>query len=61
MEYDGLGLHLAILDVHFVAAQHYGDILADSDKISVPVGDILVGDSRSDIKHDDGALPLNAA
>lgn len=28
VEGDGLGLHLALLDVHFVAAQHDGHVLA---------------------------------
>eukprot|EP00965_Chrysotila_dentata_P239979 6203417-Pleurochrysis_carterae.AAC.1 len=30
-------------------------------QIAVPVGHILVGDTRCDVEHDDGALALDAA
>lgn len=61
MESDHLGLDLAILDIHFVSAKHNGDRgSADTDDISVPVGDILVGHTGSNIKHDDSALTLDA-
>ena len=32
MEDDGLGLDLAVLDVHLVAGQHNGNVLAHSAK-----------------------------
>lgn len=47
------------LDVDLVAAQNHGDVLANAFQVSVPVGDILVCDSRSDIEHDDTALALD--
>lgn len=47
------------LDVDLVTAENDGDVLADTLEVSVPVGDVLVGDSRGDIKHDDTALSLD--
>lgn len=58
VEYDGLGFHFTILDVYFVATEDDRDVFTDSDQISVPVGYILVRDSGSYIKHDDGTLTL---
>ena len=34
MKGDGLGLHLSLLDIDFVAAEDNGDALADTDKIT---------------------------
>lgn len=34
VEGDGLGFHLTLLDINLVAAQHDGDILADTDEIT---------------------------
>lgn len=34
MESDGLGLHLALLDIDLVAAENDGDVLADTGKIT---------------------------
>lgn len=59
VEGDGLGLDLALLDIDLVAAQNDRDVLADAHKISVPVGHVLVGDTRGDIEHDDAALAVN--
>lgn len=59
MEGDGLGLDLALLDVDLVTAEDDGDVLADTDEIAVPVGDVLVGDAGSDIEHDDTALAVD--
>ena len=55
----GLGLDFSVLDVDLVAAQDDGDVLADADQISVPVGHVLVGHSGSDVEHDDSALALD--
>lgn len=33
--------------------------MQDVFKLTVPVGYVLVGDTRSDIKHDNGALAAN--
>jgi hypothetical protein len=46
-------------DVDFVTTQHDGDVLADSLKITMPVWNVFVCDSRSNVKHDDPALALN--
>ena len=56
MKDDGFGLDLPVLDVHLVAAQNYGNVLTHTHQVSVPVGNILVGDTRCDVKHDDGAV-----
>ena len=47
------------LDVDLVSAENNGDILTDTLQITVPVGDVLVGDTGSDIEHDDTALALD--
>eukprot|EP00601_Ochromonadales_sp_CCMP2298_P005981 CAMPEP_0173204548 /NCGR_PEP_ID=MMETSP1141-20130122/20183_1 /TAXON_ID=483371 /ORGANISM="non described non described, Strain CCMP2298" /LENGTH=132 /DNA_ID=CAMNT_0014130223 /DNA_START=300 /DNA_END=697 /DNA_ORIENTATION=+ len=61
VEGDLLGLHLAVLDLNLVAAQHDGDVLAHPRQVPVPVGHALVGDSRRHVEHNDGALALNTA
>jgi hypothetical protein len=59
MEHDALGLHLAVFDVDFVAAQHDGDVFAHADQIAMPVWNVFVGDTGGDVEHDDGALALD--
>lgn len=59
VEGDGLGLDLALLDVDLVAGQDDRDVLADTDEVTVPVGDVLVGDAGSDVEHDDTALAVD--
>ena len=59
MEGDLLRLHLAVLDLHLVPAQHDRDVLADPRQVPVPVRYILVGDARRHVEHDDRALALN--
>lgn len=59
MEGDLLGLHLSVLHLDLVAAKNDGDVLAHAGQISVPVGHTLVGDSGSDVEHDNSALSLN--
>lgn len=49
------------LDVDFVSAENDGDVLADPGQVLVPGGDVLVCDTRGNVKHDDGTLSLNAA
>jgi len=56
VEYDCLGFDFSVFDVDLVSAEHNWDILADSDEITMPVGHVLVGDSRRDVEHDDCAL-----
>lgn len=59
VEGDGLGLHLALLNVDLVSAEDDRDVLADTDEITVPVGDVLVGDAGGDIEHDDTTLAVD--
>ena len=59
MESDCLCLDLAILDVHFVATQHDGDVLAYPHQIPVPIGHVLVRDSGRNVEHYDRTLSLN--
>ena len=49
------------LDIDLVTAENDGDRLADSLEVSVPVGNVLVGDFGSDIEHDDTTLSLHAS
>lgn len=44
------------LDVDLVTTQHDRNVLADSLQVSVPVGNVLVGDSGSDVEHDNTTL-----
>jgi len=59
MEGNGLGLNLALLNVDLVSSKNDRDILANADEITMPVGNVLVGNSRSDVEHDDTALTVN--
>ena len=56
MEHDGLGLDLSVLDVDLVPGQDDRDVGADANEISVPFRNVLVGDERRHVKHDDGTL-----
>ena len=59
VEDNGLGLDLPVLDVDLVAGEDDGNVLTDADEVTVPIRNVLVGDTRSDIKHNDGALALD--
>jgi len=59
VEGDLLGLDLSILDIDFVTAENDWDVFTHSDDISVPVGNVLVGHTRSNIEHDDCRISLN--
>lgn len=59
VEGDGLGLDLALLNIDLVAAEDDWDVLADTDEVTVPVGDVLVGDTGGNIEHDDTALAVD--
>ena len=56
---DLLGLHLAVLDIDFVATEDDGDVLAHSGEVSMPSGHVLVGQAGGDVKHDDSTLPVD--
>ena len=59
MKNNGFGFDFPVLDVHLVAGQDDWDVFAYTYQISVPIGDIFVGDTRGDVKHNDRALALN--
>lgn len=59
MESDALGLDLALLHINLVTAKDNRDVLANADKVTVPVGDVLVGDTRSNVEHNDTALAVD--
>ena len=50
MESDLLCLHLPLLDVNLITHQHNGDVLTYAHHVSVPVGDVFVGDARGDVE-----------
>ena len=50
---------VAYLHIDLVTTQHNRDVLANTLKITMPVGHVLVGDTRGYIEHDDTALSLN--
>lgn len=52
-------LYFAVLDVDLVTSQDNGNVFTHPNKILMPVGDVLVGDSWRHIKHDDSALRLD--
>lgn len=59
MEGDLLSLDLPILDIDLVAHETDRDAFTDPSQVLVPLGDVLVGDPRTDIEHDDATLPAN--
>lgn len=59
MEGDSTGLDLALLDIDLVTAEDDRNVLTDSLQVSVPVWNVLVGNSRGNIEHDDTALALD--
>ena len=56
MEDNGFCLDFSVLNIHFVATQHYGDVFTYSYQISVPIRYVLVSNSWCYIKHYDGTL-----
>ena len=59
MESNRLRLNLALLDVDLITTEDDWDALANTDEITVPVWNVLVGDSSGDIKHDDTTLTVD--
>ena len=60
MESDLLGLNLSVLNVNLVSDQDNGNVLADTDEILVPLGNVSIGDTGAHIEHNDGAISANA-
>jgi len=59
VEGNSFRLDLAFLHIDLVAAEHDRNVLADADKITMPVRHVLVCDARRHIEHDDAALAIN--
>jgi hypothetical protein len=59
VECDCLGLDFSLLHIDLVTAENDWDVLADTDEITMPVRDVLVCDTRGDVKHDDTALSVD--
>ena len=59
MERNLFRLDLTVLNFDFVASQNNGDVLTNPRQVPVPIGDVLVGDPRRNVEHDDGALSLD--
>ena len=59
VESDLFGLHLTIFDFDLVSRQYNRDIFADTSQVTMPVGYVLVGDTRGHVEHNDGTLTLN--
>ena len=56
MESDLPCLYFSVLGVSFVSDKNYWNIFANSSKVFVPFGDILVGNSAGDVEHNDSAM-----
>jgi len=59
VECDRFCFDLALLNVDFVTGEYNGDVFADANKVTVPVGNILVGDTGGHIEHDHSALAVD--
>jgi len=59
MESNGLGLNLALLNVDLISRKNDRNVLANANEITMPVGNVLVGNSRSDVEHDNTALTID--
>lgn len=47
------------LNIDLVSTKNDGDVLTDTLEISVPVGDVLVGNPGGNVEHDDSTLSLD--
>lgn len=56
VKHDALGFDFPVFDVNLVATQDNGNVLTHADQVTMPVGHVLIGDSRGDVKHDDSTL-----
>lgn len=54
-----LSFHLPILHINLVSTKNNRNVLTHPAKISVPRWDILVSQACSNIKHNNGTLPMN--
>lgn len=45
VKHNALGLYFSVFNVHLVAAEDDGNVLTDTNQVTVPVGYVLVSDS----------------
>lgn len=53
---NALGFDFPVFDVNLVATKDDGNVLTDTHQVTMPVGHVLIGDSRGYVKHDDSTL-----
>lgn len=58
VEGDLLRLDLTILDLDLVSSEDDGDIFTNTSQVTMPIGDVLVGDTGRHVKHDNRTLAL---
>ena len=56
MESDLSSFNFSIFDIYFIANEYNGYIFTYSGEIFMPFGYISIGDSGTDIKHDDSTM-----
>ena len=56
---DLLGLDLTVFDFYLISRKDNRNVFAHTRQVAVPVGYIFIGDTTSDIKHDNGTLSLD--
>lgn len=56
VKHNAFGFDFPVFDVNLVAAENDGNVFTDTDQVTMPVGHVLVGDSRGNVKHDDSTL-----
>ena len=56
VKHNALGFDFPVFDVYLVATKDNGNVLTDAHQVTMPVRNVLVGDSRRYIKHDDSTL-----
>lgn len=59
MEGNLFSLDFPILYLDLVSTQYNGDVFTDTGQITMPVGNILVCDTRGHVKHNNRTLSLN--
>ena len=59
MEGDRLCFHFTLLDIDLVTTEHDRDVLTDTDKVPMPVWNVLICDSASNVEHDDTAMTVD--
>ena len=59
MKGDGLGFNFALFNIDFVTAEDDGDVFANADEVTMPVRNVFVRDTGSDVKHDYSTLAIN--